>query len=232
MDRGLVIILPGIEGPSMWNANIARGLNEGGVRCGIEVYDWGTNVPGGMLINLADIERNRAAARGLSEHIRIYQAAHPGKPVHVIGHSGGGGIAVLAAELLSRDRPLTTAILLAPALSPDYDLTEALARTRYGIFCYYSPYDAALLRVGTSMAGTIDRRFGQAAGAVGFTRPGKANSEDASPYTRLHQVCWTPAMRRSGHLGGHMGWTERRFVREYLAPLIADFNRGGVDPGW
>jgi alpha-beta hydrolase superfamily lysophospholipase len=101
MDKGIVIILPGIEGRSFMNENLARGLNEGGVGMGIEIYEWGT--PGAMLINIADYERNKEEAQRLAEHIRAYRHGHPGAAIHVVGHSGGGGLAVLAVERLPKD---------------------------------------------------------------------------------------------------------------------------------
>src|SRR5262245_31587999 len=86
MDKGLVIILPGIEGRSFMNENLARGLADGGVGMGIEIYEWGAAVPGaGLLINIADYERNKIEAENLAEHIRAYRRAHPGAAIHVIG---------------------------------------------------------------------------------------------------------------------------------------------------
>jgi pimeloyl-ACP methyl ester carboxylesterase len=230
MERGLVIILPGIEGRSPWNVSLARGLSEGGVNSGIEIFDWGTSVPGGMLINLTDYERNGRMAQQIKDHILAYRKEYPGRSVHLIGHSAGAGIAILATEMLPPDTKLSSVILLAAALSPKHDLRTALRRTRYGIFSYYSNYDQALLGLGTSVAGTVDRDYGQAAGAVGFSRPKFDNPSDDMLYTRLHQIKWRPEMRWSGHFGGHMEWTHRGFVRRYLAPLIVDLGSGGPNP--
>ena len=129
-ERGLVIVLPGIEGPSVWNRDLVLGLDDGGVDCAIERYDWGTPVPGGFLINLADIERNRAVAAGFRDHIVAYMDEFPNRPVVLVGHSGGAGMALLAAERMPRDRRLTALVLLAAAVGPDFDLRGALAGTR------------------------------------------------------------------------------------------------------
>jgi pimeloyl-ACP methyl ester carboxylesterase len=173
MDKGLVIILPGIEGRSFMNENLARGLNEGGVGMGIEIYEWGK--PGGsMLINITDYERNKEEAQRLAEHIQAYRHAHPGAAIHVIGHSGGGGLAVLAVERLPNDVSVSSVILLAAAISPQYDLSGALAHSKYGIFNYYSPYDAVFLR-GTNVAGTIDRQPGDASGTSASKCPSRAH---------------------------------------------------------
>src|SRR5512140_3603086 len=58
-EQGLVIILPGIEGQSPLNANIARGLAQGGVPSAIEINDWTVAWSATWLLNLADESRNR-----------------------------------------------------------------------------------------------------------------------------------------------------------------------------
>jgi pimeloyl-ACP methyl ester carboxylesterase len=223
-SHGIVLILPGIEGPSTWNYNLARGLADGGVNSAIEIFDWGTKIPGGMLINLTDLERNQRMADVLRDRIVSYKREHPGRPVHIIGHSGGGGIAVMAAEKLPMDVRVTSIILLAAALSPDYDLGPALQHTQRGIFNYYSTHDRIFLDAGTRVAGTIDRSHTSAAGSVGFNKP--AGNGNRGDYDKLHQIAWESEMAWSGHWGDHFGWTNPGFVRKYLAPLVEDLGKG------
>ncbi|WP_320046853.1 alpha/beta fold hydrolase [uncultured Ilyobacter sp.] len=219
--RGVVFVLPGIEGRSIWNRNIVRGLDDGGVSSAIEIYDWTSVIPGNLLVNLTDLQRNREQARLLAERIVEYHQHNPGRPVHLVGHSGGGGVAVLALEQLPPGESVDMAILLAPALSPEYDLTTALCRARYGICNFYSDYDVSFLKVGTSLFGPIDREHGVSAGAVGFRLP-----EDLSDWAqelydaRLRQMAWDEQLKRAGADGTHLGWASRRFAASYLAPLI------------
>ena len=222
MARGLVIVLPGIEGRSAFNYDIARGLDEGGVKSGIEIYDWNTLVPGGLLINLTDYERNVDQARKLVKRIRRYQNSHPGRSVHLIGHSGGAGLAILALENMPKGQTVTAAILLAGAVSPNHDLTRSLSHTRYGIFNYYSPADVGFLQIGTSIFGNIDRGHGPAAGALGFEVPSGMSAKAHEEYRKLHQVKWSRRMANYGNPGTHLGWSDRSFVRKYLAPLIVE----------
>ncbi|MFQ5805205.1 MAG: alpha/beta fold hydrolase [Phycisphaerae bacterium] len=219
--RGVVFILPGIEGRSVWNRNIALGLDEGGVGSAIEVYDWTSGLPGTFVYNLANLERNRRQARRLADRILAYRDRYPGSPVHLLGHSAGGGIAVLALEALPPGRQIDQAILLAPALSPDHDLSTALRRTRHGICNFYSTRDVSFLRVGTSLFGPVDRDFGTSAGAVGFKLPDGLSEADRELYAaRLRQVRWNPRMKEVGASGSHLGWASRKFASDYLAPLI------------
>jgi pimeloyl-ACP methyl ester carboxylesterase len=221
LDRGYTIVLPGVEGRSFLNRNIARGLVQGGVPSGIEVYDW---TMGGWLtvpLNLRYLERNREQARKIALKIIAYQDRHPGQPVHLVGHSGGGGVAVLALEALPAGRKITSAILLAPALNPEYDLRRALTRTQYGIYNFYSPYDVGWLKAGTTVMGTIDGKHTTAAGAIGFREPWGLSDEDRRLYRNgLHQQVYSQQMAESGHSGGHMGWANTEFVAEWLAPIL------------
>jgi pimeloyl-ACP methyl ester carboxylesterase len=221
VSQGYVVILPGIEGASLLNSDIAKGLADGGVPSSIEVYDWTT---GSWLlagVNLRFYWRNEREARKIVNKIVSYQDMHPGKPVHLIGHSAGGGVAVLVLENLPANRQITSAILLAPAIAPDYDLRRALRRTQFGIYNYYSSYDVGWLKAGTTIMGTVDGSHCSAAGAVGFTAPWGLDQEDRRLYAeRLHQQRYTRQMAASGHTGGHLGWANRKFVAEWLAPVL------------
>lgn len=219
-SRGYTMILPGIEGGSVWNMNIAAGLVDGGVPSEIEVYDWTLSVVG-FAANLRFQWRNEQEALKIANKIAAYQNLHPGCPVHIIGHSGGGGIAIMALERLPAGHEISSALLLAPAVSPDYDLRSALRRTRFGIWNYYSPYDVGFLGAGTSVMGTVDGKWTRAAGNVGFHLPARLSDADRQLYvTRLHQQPYTREMSRSGHDGGHGGWAARGFVRDWLAPIV------------
>lgn len=219
-SQGYVLILPGIEGKSYLNTRIAKGLDDGGVPYTIEVYDWTAGSLMLFPITLRYLERNRREARIVAGKIMAYQDTHPGKPVHLIGHSGGGGLSVLVLEALPIERRVTSALLLAPAIAPDYDLRRALRRTEIGVWNYYSPYDVGFLKLGTTIMGTIDGKHTSAAGQRGFDVPLGLDREGRQLYGRLHQQCYNSKMADSGHRGMHTGWANRRFVAEWLAPLI------------
>ncbi len=218
--QGYVIVLPGIEGAGYWNASIANGLVDGGVPSQIEVYDW--TLTGAMFVaNLRFKWRNEQEAVKIARKITAYQDQHPGRPVHLIGHSGGGGIAVMALEHLPADRQIASALLLAPAIAPNYDLRQALRHTRYGIWSYYSPYDVGFLGAGTTILGTIDGQHTRAAGNVPFVVPAGLSPEERRTYmAKLHQQPYTKQMARDGHYGGHGGWASRAFVQHWLAPVL------------
>jgi pimeloyl-ACP methyl ester carboxylesterase len=172
MNKGFVIILPGIEGESTANRDVRKGLDEAGTPYALAIYRWGFPVPGiGMLMNQTDTAGNRRAAVELAKGIVRYQTRHPGCPVFLVGHSAGGGEAVFTLEALADlpgARPVRGAILLSSSISADYSLDKALKMTQCGIVNGYNPQDTALLGTGTAIMGNVDGGHGDSAGRTGF----------------------------------------------------------------
>jgi len=220
-EQGYVVVLPGIDGWGWLARNLVLGLEDGGVATAIDVADWTTGHFWFFFRHLFDHRRNHGKALEVAERIARYQAEYPGRPVHVLAHSGGNAIALGAIEALPADRGITRGILLAPAVSPDYDLTRALRRAEHGIHVFHSPLDFPLLGLGTLAFGTLDRRHTPAAGLTGFVVPEGLDPESKRLYeTHLHQQPFRPAMASSWNFGGHCGWMNRVFVEEWLAPLV------------
>lgn len=226
---GVVFVLPGMEGEGPLNHAVATGLKRGGVPYAVEIFDW--TAPGGVLSwhrNLTDYERNQSQARRLAEQILGYWARYPERPVSLVAHSAGAGIALMTLEALPADVRLETVILLAPAVSPTYDLRVPLGRTQRGIWNFHSRADIAFLGAGTTVFGTIDRQHVRAAGAVGFTIPDEFEPDRRVVYERLlHQRPYRVEMARVGHSGSHIGSTSQAFVQHYLVPIIMDKSEPG-----
>jgi pimeloyl-ACP methyl ester carboxylesterase len=224
--HGLVLVLPGIEGESCLNHSIARGLADGGVPLAIEICDWTTGVILLFLYHLRSRRRNMAQAERLARRITGYQAEYPGRPVYLVGHSGGGAMTVLTLEHLPPGVRVTGAVLLQAAISPGHDLTAALAATERGIWNFHSRCDIFFDGIGTLIAGTLDGCHTPAAGMVGFRQPAELRADGSEMYaTRLHQVAYRPAMCGNFHFGGHMDATNRVFVAERIAPLLSEHSR-------
>ncbi len=212
-DRGLVVLMPGIDGRSGYSEAACRALCSDEFALSVELRDWTS--PLGLLNQMA-VGRNRAVARKISAQISDYLRQYPDRPVYLIGHSGGTAMAVWAAESLPDGEKVEGIILLASSLSPGYDLSEALARSRSGIVSFYSPHDG-ILGAGTSLIGTMDGQLGASAGKVGFdTSPGGGYDV----YRKLYQVRWDRSMASAGNGGGHFGCMAVRFVGTYVRPLV------------
>ena len=216
-NRGLVVILPGIEGPGALSDDIVKGLDAAGVPYALKVQGWGRPVPlAGMLLNQVDVLGNRVASKRIANTIIDYQDRHPGAPVYLLGHSGGGGIAIFVAEALPPGRRVDGVILLSPSISDGYDLSKALGHTRKGVVNFWSPEDVGLLVFGTSIVGNMDGAHSPAAGASGFHK----TTGPASLFGKLYQVQWNESMAQSGNSGGHMDSTNSRFVTAWIAPWV------------
>jgi len=229
-DRGLVMILPGIEGVSPINLHIREGLAGAGIRCAMPIFEWGLPVPlVGAALNQTDVPADRGAGRRVADRVVRYQLAHPGRPVYVVGHSAGGGVAVFAAEALGRlpnARPVDGLVLLSASISADYDLTAALRSCRNGLVNFYNPADVGLLGVGTALLGNVDGGHGASAGRTGFVPPRTgAPPGQRSAYRKLHQVRITPAMVSGEGGGPHVADTAAPFVATYVAEWI-------ISPTW
>jgi len=217
MAKGCVFVLPGIQGKSPLEFAIARGLNEGGVESAIKIHDWTTGCWPLFLFHLRASFWHRRAAQKLAANIVAYQTEFPNRPVTIVGHSGGGGLSLMTAELLDKNRPIDRLVLLAPAVSPYYDLAPAIARTRSGIANIYSPFDCFLLGIGTIVAGSMDGWHTVAAGMCGFRLP---KSLEEAP--QVQQKRFSPRMLKSWNGGGHFGCVNRVFVANMIAPIICE----------
>ncbi len=222
LEKGLTLVLPGIESESVFTYGMCDGLHEGGVEGAIRVFNWGLPFPGGYLANLTRVDRNRRRGRDLAEEIVKYQGAYPGRPVHLVAQSGGAGVAVFAVEALPAGVFVDGVVLLGGALSPTYNLAKALGKTRKGILNSYSGKDSVILNWGTRLFGTTDRQFTEAAGRVGFVVPAGATEGERKLYEeKLEQLAWCEEMADScHHWGGHISSGGERFLARHIAPWV------------
>jgi hypothetical protein len=222
LEKGLTLVLPGIEAESVFTYGMCDGLHEGGVEGAIRVFNWGLPFPGGYLANLTRVDRNRRRARDIAAEIVRYQAAYPGRPVHLVAQSGGAGVAVFAVEALPEGVMVDGVVLLGGALSPTYNLAKALGKTRKGILNSHSCRDSVILNWGTRLFGTTDRRFVRAAGCLGFEVPAGATAGERALYEeKLVQLAWREEMAEScHHWGGHISSGGERFLARHIAPWV------------
>ena len=235
-DQGLVAVLPGIEGRSVFNDAIVDGLYKAGVPYAMEIHDWTSGLFVLFLPHLVSYDLNRYAARRIAGRLARYAYEYPGRPIWLVGQSGGGGVAVLVLEELPQGMQVEGAVLLAPALGPHYNLAFALRRCRRAIYNYYSPGDLLFLGLGTTVFGTIDRAHGSAAGCVGFRVPDNLAPDEKALYSsRLVQVNCSLG-HFQGHLGLHLTSSNAGFVASTVAvPMLegvelADRSRAAEGP--
>ena len=216
MSRGTIFLLGGMN--DVWVVGRAwrYGLAAAELPHRLELIRWQQGF--WAILTFADLWRtahHRRVAADLAEQIRRTRSDAPDEPIHIMAHSAGTAIAALALEQLDPAEAITSAVFVGSGLSSRYDLSRALARTRAGILSVESWFDLFFLGIGTSLLGSADRRWGPAAGMVGFCRP-----SDPAVADRLHCQRWTPPLVRQGWLGGHVSVASPWFVRDTLAAWV------------
>lgn len=212
---GYVLHLTGVESYGSYHVSLLRGLREAGLDRAVEINEWGYK-PFGTFPNLMSLELNRQRASRLAGALADYRKQYPKAPISIVGYSGGGAIALFIAEVLPEEVVLERIILLGAAISPQYDLGPALARTRCGIVNFYSESDWFMAGWATETFGTMDRKRTSTAGRIGFRDAQGALLE----HDQVVQVAWRAEWRSLGHAGGHSGWRSQEWARAVLAPYL------------
>lgn len=210
--RGLAVVLGGIEGPSLFNHSMVLGVLKSRYRGSVVRFDWNAGIPlVRSLVNLIHRRHKERQADKLARLITDYHASHPGAPVSLVAQSGGCWIVVRALEKLPPNSSVHTAVLIAPSISPGYDISRAAARCAGGMVSVGGPGDYIFLGLGTLLFGTSDRVFSPSAGWIGWHHrpPGFVEQR------------WHPAWLKYGYLGNHTSSSARHFVAGVVGPRLA-----------
>ena len=216
-EHTFLLHLPGIAGERWVDLQMTSGLRDAGYDGAMETYDWTENNPG--LNALRAYKRNQNEAAKVAEQITTRFRADPTQRIILTAHSGGTGIVIWALEKLPADVKVDTVVLLSSALSPDYDLSRALAHVTGTCYSFYSEHDVLVLSTGTKLFGTIDGKYVESAGEFGFILPSGA---DARQYEKLVQKPYDRDWLRFHNIGDHMGSMSRSFAAHIIAPMLFD----------
>ena len=214
----LVLVADGVGGLDLCGFGLRHVVGAGEGACLIRPVRWGHGW-GRWHADLTDVANHRAFSTAVVADVLAWRGRWPGVPVFLVGKSGGAGIVARALEGLPPGS-VEAAVLLAPALSPGYDLAPALRAIRREMVVFWSPLDLVILGAGTWLFGTIDRVRSPGAGMTGFRPPSGLDDDGLAQYGKLRQVRWRPAMARSGYFGGHVGPDSPAFLRKYVVPLL------------
>ena len=210
-----LIHLPGIAGDSPFDRWWMNELRLGGAADRVELYDWTCNDP--WLGALQAFARNHREAQKIADRIVERRGTDPHARILFTAESGGTGPLVWALEKLPDGVMVDEVVLVAPAISPGYDLSAALHHVRDKMYVFTSAGDWLMLGWGTSTFGTIDRKNCDAAGRYGFIKPKLA---DTAEYKKLVQLPYDSAWMRYFNFGSHTGAMSPSFARHFLAPML------------
>jgi hypothetical protein len=220
-QNGLVLVADGVGGFDMCGIALRYVLGAEKLPYAVELFPWGHGF-GRWFADLTNVANRDEKARLMAESVQRYKAERPLDPVFLVAKSGGSGVVVKALELLG-EQQVERVVMLAPALSPAYDLSCALRAVRRELVVFWSPLDVVILGAGTKFFGTADRIRTVGAGLVGFRLPGtqggRHENKDAR-YEKLRQIRWQARMAATGYLGGHFGTDSPLFLRKYVVPLL------------
>jgi len=213
VQDGLVVFVGGLKWFGVrWGLHrVPRGLADAGFRGPVLYWEWHQPLFGLFCL---PVYRNRrkleAQAARLAEFITTENRESPRKPLHVMGCSAGGYVALRAVELLDPGVRIRSLVLLSVAVDPAHDLSVAAAHVDGPLLNASSRMDWFVLGLGTLLLGTAEGTHAAAAGMTGF-RPQE---------TDVSELRWRPAMIGTGWLGGHSTCTPRAFIARYIAPAM------------
>lgn len=216
VEKGLVIFAESIRWVSVrWGMRTtAAGLRRAGYRGEFRYWRWHASWRGWLVLPaIMDRRMFEREARRLADFITAERREKPDRPVYLMGYSCGAFVAVRALELLAKGVTVEAAALLAGALDPRRDLSDAAAHVKGRLTVASSRGDWLIAGLGTLLFGTADRVNTFSAGMIGL-RPG---AESAS---NIVEIRWRPGMVRLGHLGEHFSATAPAFVTGHIAPEL------------
>lgn len=214
-----VIIVPGLGGDGGDGgvyAQIVHGLRDAGSHDCLRIFNWGC---GWLLfpVTLGDSGLHHDTERKLADQIMQWRKDHPGSRIVLIGHSAGAGVIAGALGRLDDSTVVGPVILLAPALSPDFDLRPALAHANI-VHVFYSAQDTFWQGIGSFIFGGYDGVHRDGAGRKGFTLA----QLSAEQKETVIQHPWQPQWKSLGEDGGHFDWMSKPFVQKVLWPLLRE----------
>jgi hypothetical protein len=216
--QGIVLVADGAGGAPEAARAVAGAVEESGTPLYVRSFAW-THGQGRGLADMTDVEHARTQARLFAEELCRCRTACPNRPIYVLAYSAGAHVALEATRWLEPNS-LERIVLLAPAVSADYDLRQALTVARQGVDAFTSKRDRFYLGLGAGLVGTADGKRGvPAAGRVGFDMP-PLTGADAVLASRLHQHPWDPSVAWTGNVGNHAGSLRRDYLQGYVLPLL------------
>jgi len=214
---GLVLVANGSGDSGRLSSNLTQVAANAEGPLEVESFIW-SHGWGRSLTDHLDHDNQVSQGRRLASQVTDYAANHPDHHIHLVGHSTGCAVVLIAAENLSPGA-IDGITLLAPSVSANHDLRPALRSTRGRVEVYCSAEDRWILGFGMKILGTSDLNYSDAAGLYGF-KPVDTSPDDAALYQKLHQHPWDSTVAWTGNDGSHYGCIQPGFLKAYVLPEL------------
>jgi pimeloyl-ACP methyl ester carboxylesterase len=219
----IVCVVPGVSGDLGGYNSLKSALAETGAT-DLREFRWGSAF---FVLNFQSTSIHETAEKELAERITDWLRQKPDCKIDLIGHSAGGGVILGALGRLDEKLKVDHVVLLAPSVSPGYNLVPPLNHITTRLDLFYSSEDVVFLKWRTGTFGTYDNIRTAAAGHLGFA-PNPPLPPDLA--TKLVQRPYDPKWRELGNDGSHLGPTSHDFVRDVVAPLLSARRTAALPP--
>ncbi len=229
VQAGRVFVLTGITGASRRTKHlsqmIGRYARANEERLSVEVIDWprfdvGDTRPS-MISLLEEDELNRTRARLVAERIREARRVDPDTNFFLLAKSAGGLMAILTCQStdssgvpLLADGTFERIVLVSVSFPEDRDVSVLHAKSKNGVFSYFSARDPVLLAA-QALSGE------KPAGMVGL-----AQNKNAKTW----QLEYSKAEGLDND-GGHWGSFREQYFGLYIMPLLRP-SESTIPAGW
>jgi pimeloyl-ACP methyl ester carboxylesterase len=214
---GLVLVADGAGDFRATSQALRDEINAEKLPLRVETFVWSH----GYLRIFADQLGQRYARRQGQRLARLIAGVHhtaPQQRIIAVAHSAGCAVVLEAAAKLPPNS-VDRIVLLAPSVPTDFDLRPALRCVREEIDVFSSSHDRGYLRASDFFTSLARCRLCTAAGSTGF-QPILQAAEDVALYQKLRGFPWEPRLTWTGHDGGHFGYYQQGYLRNFVLPLL------------
>lgn len=207
--------LPGVSGVTLLDTSWLNQLQCVGATDRWEIYEWVGNR--GLFQSLFEIDENHRIAGKIASYLTAVHRANPHVRLVLASESAGTAMAVWTLEQLPPDVQVESAVLVAPDISPRYDLSAAMMHVKHHLFYTTSVFDFGTLGFWSKFLGNMDGVKSVGAGWFGFRAPAGA---DAAGYQRVVRIRWKIPDILTGYIGNHSGGLSFLYGRFVLGPVL------------
>ena len=221
-NEDAIIFVQGTSGPVRWgDRQLAEAMDRTACPARLVAHQWHKSRPPCYVVcNEKEYALVQAAAADLREIVMDLRRRHPDAEVHVAAQSAGCEVTRLALAGFEDGVMVDSVLMVAPSISPEVPLGDALGHVR-GTLAYTTSSVDVLMWAGTALLCTTDQKKCSAAGYSGFRPPKDSPDEVVALYReKLRRIRWKPEYIRYGWTGDHVSGWSPDFAASFAIPFF------------